>query len=108
MIEKRGIGVFPGIVTGKAAVFRHTVLDNVEHSLSNDSDRELSEFEAAHKSVLEEVRAIKPSSKEERDMLSVYESMLLDPDFLSLIRENIKVPGLSKLQQRSIRRLLPH
>lgn len=90
MIEKRGIGVFPGIVTGKAAVFRHTVLDNVEHSLSNDSDRELSEFEAAHKSVLEEVRAIKPSSKEERDMLSVYESMLLDPDFLSLIRENIK------------------
>ena len=90
MIEKRGIGVFPGIVTGKAAVFRHTVLDNVEHSLSNDSDRELSEFEAAHKSVLEEVRAIKPSSKEERDMLSVYESMLLDPDYLSLIRENIK------------------
>ena len=90
MIEKRGIGVFPGIVTGKAAVFRHTVLDNVEHSLSNDSDRELSEFEAAHKRVLEEVRAIKPSSKEERDMLSVYESMLLDPDFLSLIRENIK------------------
>ena len=90
MVEKRGIGVFPGIVTGKAAVFRHTVLDNVEHALADDPERELREFEAAQKSVLDELHSIKPSSREERDMLDVYESMLSDPDYLALIRENIR------------------
>ena len=28
MVEKKGIGVFPGVVTGRAAVFRHTILEN--------------------------------------------------------------------------------
>lgn len=90
MIEKRGSGVFPGVVIGKAAVFRHTILDNVEHSLSNDTERELASFETAHDNVLKEIHDIKPRSKEEKDILGVYESMLSDPDYLSLIRENIK------------------
>ena len=89
MVEKRGTGVFPGVVTGKAAVFRHTIFDNVEHALTGNPDGELESFEAAHDSVLKEVRAIKPSTKEERDMLGVYESMLSDPDYLALIKENI-------------------
>ena len=89
MIEKRGIGVFPGIAIGKAAVFRHTILDNVEHALSSDPEYELATFENAHRTVLEDVRSIMPHTKEERDMLSVYESMLSDPDYLFLIRSNI-------------------
>lgn len=90
MIEKRGAGVFPGVVIGKAAVFRHTVLDSVEHLLADDTEHELAVFEGVHAQALAEIRAIKPRSKEEREMLGVYESMLSDPDFLSLIRENIK------------------
>ena len=48
MIEKRGTGVFPGVVIGKAAVFRHTVLDSVEHLLADDTEHELAVFEGVH------------------------------------------------------------
>ncbi len=89
MEEKKGIGVFPGIVTGKAAVFRHTVLGNVEHTLTDDPVSELESFQSAHKTVLEEIRGIKAATKEERDMISVYESMLTDPDVLALVKDNI-------------------
>ena len=89
MVEKKGIGVFPGIVIAPAAVFRHTILESVEHSLTDDSKKELESFEEARKGVLSELSGIKPSSDAERDMLSVYESMLEDPDYLALIRENI-------------------
>ena len=65
MIEKRGIGVFPGIAIGKAAVFRHTILDNVEHALSSDPEYELATFENAHRTVLEDVRSIMPHTKED-------------------------------------------
>ena len=90
MIEKRGIGVFPGVVTGHAAVFRHTILDNVEHALTENPEIELSIFENAVKSVLAEIHKIKPHSKEESDMLGIYEAMLSDPDYLALIQDNIK------------------
>ena len=90
MIEKRGIGIFPGVVTGHAAVFRHTILDNVEHALTENPEIELSIFENAVKSVLAEIHKIKPHSKEESDMLGIYEAMLSDPDYLALIQDNIK------------------
>ena len=89
MVEKKGIGVFPGVVTGRSAVFRHTILENVEHSLSEDPQSELAAFEEALSRVLSELHAIKPTTKDEADILAVYESMLSDPDFLALIRENI-------------------
>ncbi len=89
MIERRGIGIFPGVVIGHAAVFRHTILDNVEHALTDDPEAELAVFENAVESVMQEIRAIKPRSKEEKDILGVYESMLSDPDYLALIKENI-------------------
>lgn len=88
MISRSGIGVFPGVVVAKAAVFRHTPLD-VEHRLSDDPEMEKMAFEEARSSVLDDLRAIKPSTKEDADILSVYESMLSDPDYLSLIRDNI-------------------
>ena len=89
MEEMKGIGVFPGVVTGKTAVFRHAILGNVDHILIDTPETELESFRNAHRSVLEEIKNINGSTKEERDMLAVYESMLTDPDFLSLIKENI-------------------
>ena len=89
MMEKSGIGIFPGIVVGRAAVFNHMVQDSVEHALADDSSAELRSFEEARESVLSSIRSLKPATDEEKAMLGVYESMLSDPDYLALIRENI-------------------
>lgn len=89
MMEKSGIGIFPGIVVGRAAVFNHMAQEGVEHALADDPGAELRSFEEARGSVLSSIRALKPSTDEEKAMLGVYESMLSDPDYLALIRENI-------------------
>ena len=89
MMEKSGIGIFPGIVVGRAAVFNHMAQEGMEHALADDPGAELRSFEEARGSVLSSIRALKPSTDEEKAMLGVYESMLSDPDYLALIRENI-------------------
>ena len=71
MMEKSGIGIFPGIVVGRAAVFNHMAQEGVEHALADDPGAELRSFEEARGSVLSSIRALKPSTDEEKAILPI-------------------------------------
>ena len=88
MIQKTGIGVSPGAVVAEAAVLRHTALA-IEHMPSDDTEGELSVLSSAYDSALSSLDSLIAVSDDEKSMLAILRTMLSDPEYLSLIRENI-------------------
>ncbi len=88
MIQKTGIGVSPGAVVAEAAVLRHTAL-SIEHIPSDDTEGELSVLSSAYDSALSSLDSLIAVSDDEKSMLAILRTMLSDPEYLSLIRENI-------------------
>ena len=88
MIQKTGIGVSPGAVVAEAAVLRHTALA-IEHIPSDDTEGELSVLSSAYDSALSSLDSLIAVSDDEKSMLAILRTMLSDPEYLSLIRENI-------------------
>ncbi len=88
MIQKTGIGVSPGAVVAEAAVLRHTAL-SIEHMPSDDTEGELSVLSSAYDSALSSLDSLIAVSDDEKSMLAILRTMLSDPEYLSLIRENI-------------------
>ncbi len=73
----------------KAYVFRHSEV-YVSYDTVDDADAALQEFESAYRRTHAEIDAIEADGDEGEAILAVYKAMLEDPDYLSLIRGNIK------------------
>lgn len=89
MVQREGIGISPGAVIAEAAVLRHDGM-SVEHSIADDSDGELAVFSAAYSSALSSLDSALVSSDDEKAMLMMLQTMLSDPEYLDLIKENIR------------------
>ena len=92
MLERSGIGISSGIVMAKAYVFRHSEI-YISHEMAEDRDAALALFEAAYRKTHSDIDAIEASGEDEKALLAVYKAMLEDPDYLLLIRSNIKERG---------------
>ena len=89
MIEKKGLGVSPGIAIGRIEVFRHSDI-TISHETSDNPQLEKEAFERASRSVIEGLEAIDTDNKVEKDIMLVHKSMIKDPEFRSLVYENIE------------------
>ena len=76
----------------KAYVFRHSEI-YISHEMAEDRDAALALFEAAYRKTHSDIDAIEASGEDEKALLAVYKAMLEDPDYLLLIRSNIKERG---------------
>ena len=76
----------------KAYVFRHSEI-YISYETVEDHDAALQAFEAAYRKTHSDIDAIDAGSEDEKAILAVYKAMLEDPDYLLLIRSNIKDKG---------------
>ena len=89
MVGKKGLGVSPGIAIGKAEVFRHSDI-TIDHETCDNPELEKEAFERAVRTVLKELDSIKTDDKAGHDIMLVHKSMVEDPEFRSLVLENIE------------------
>ena len=89
MLERSGIGISSGIVSEKAYVFRHSEV-HISHETVADPSSALQAFEAAYRKTHSDIDAMEAGGEEGKAILAVYKAMLEDPDYLALIRSNIK------------------
>lgn len=92
MVERSGIGVSNGVVMAEAFVYRHGDI-HISHEMAEDREEESAAFEAAYRITHAEYDALEGLNDDEKELLSVYRIMLEDPDYLALIRDNIRKNG---------------
>ena len=92
MLEKNGLGVSQGVVMAKASVFRHSEI-YVSHEPSLDREKDAEAFESAYRHTRSQFDAMDSTDESGRSLIAVYKMMLEDPDYLALIRGNIKEKG---------------
>ena len=76
----------------KAYVYRHSDV-YISYETVEDTDEALQIFESAYRKTHSDIDAIDAGSEDEKAILAVYKAMLDDPDYLLLIRTNIKEKG---------------